>query len=187
MEPFVFDHPITTERTVLRPIVDADFDDVHAYMSRDDVAVYLLEDAYSLETSQAKHRRYTERVRFEQDDDLILLAIEHEGRVIGDLDFCATSMEGGLVEIGWRIHPDAQGRGLATEAATALLDLAFGVVGARRAVAHLDPRNDGSARLCERLGMRREAHHVQDMWFKGEWADTWIYAILATEWDARQR
>jgi RimJ/RimL family protein N-acetyltransferase len=34
--------------------------------------------------------------------------------------------------------------------------------------------------------MRREAHHVQDMWWKGEWADTYFYAILATEWLARR-
>ena len=56
-----------------------------------------------------------------------------------------------------RLHPDHQGRGLATDAATGLLDLAFGDVGARRASASLDPRNHASASLCERLGMRREA------------------------------
>ena len=34
--------------------------------------------------------------------------------------------------------------------------------------------------------MRHEAHHLQDMWFKGGWADTDVYAILAAEWHARR-
>jgi len=184
---FVLDRRIPAGRVTLRAIGSDDFADVHAYMGREDVATWLLEDAYTLEESVAKHPTYAERNRFEEDGDLILLAIEYEGRLIGDLDFTATSIEGGLVEIGWRLHPDWQGRGLATEAATGLLDLAFGDVGARRATASLDPRNHASAALCERLGMRREAHHVQDMWFKGGWADTYVYAVLATEWWARRQ
>ena len=185
MEAFVFEQPLRTERLVLRPIAPDDFDDVHAYMGREDVATWLLEDAYTLEKSREKHPSYSQRVRFEQDDDLILLAVEHDRRVIGDIDLTAKSMDEGLVEIGWRLHPAYQGRGLATEAASAALDLAFGPVGARRAIASLDPRNDASAQLCERLGMRREAHFVKDMLFKGEWSDTWVYAILATEWHDR--
>ena len=51
--------------------------------------------------------------------------------------------------------------------------------------ANLDPRNDASAALCRRLGMREEAHFVEDIWFKGEWADSAIYAILDREWRAR--
>jgi RimJ/RimL family protein N-acetyltransferase len=38
--------------------------------------------------------------------------------------------------------------------------------------------------LCKRLGMREEAHFVEDLWFKGAWGDTGIYAILDREWDA---
>lgn len=182
MREFVFDAPIRGARVTVRPIVDGDFDDIHAYMGRDDVAEYLLEPAYSIEDSRSSQPRYAELVRLAADGDLILLAIEFEGRVIGHLDLTAASMLDGLVEVGWRMHPDDHGKGLAAEAAGLLLDLAFGRIGARRAVAHLDPRNTASSRLCERLGMRREAHHVLDMWFKGAWADTFTYAILKTEW-----
>lgn len=104
--PFRFEQPIRTERLVLRPITLEDFDDVHAYMGREDVAEWLLEDVYTLEKSRERHPSYPERVRFDEADDLILIAIEFEGRVIGDLDFTARSMDDGLVEIGWRLHPD---------------------------------------------------------------------------------
>jgi RimJ/RimL family protein N-acetyltransferase len=51
----------------------------------------------------------------------------------------------------------------------------------RRVIAQLDPRNAPSARVCERVGMTREAHLREDYWTKGEWADTLIYGLLARE------
>jgi aminoglycoside 6'-N-acetyltransferase len=38
----------------------------------------------------------------------------------------------------------------------------------------------------ERLGMRREAHYRQNFWFKGNWTDEYLYAILQHEWLTRQ-
>lgn len=184
MKPFLFNEPIRTKRLILRPIEPRDFDDVHAYMSREDVAEYLLEDAYTIEKSTEKHPIYTQRVRLAKKWDLILVGIEFGGRIVGDLDVTVRDFEHGTVEIGWRVHPDFQGTGIATEAALAILRLLFDQLGAHRVIAELDARNTGSARLCARLGMRLEAHHVKDMRFKGAWSDTLIYAILDEEWAA---
>ena len=90
-------------------------------------------------------------------------------------------------EIGWVFHPDVGGQGLATEAAAALLDAAFHEVYLHRVMAQLDPRNLRSARLCERLGMRLEGVFREELWSKGEWTDTAVYAILASEWERRSR
>jgi len=73
-----------------------------------------------------------------------------------------------------------------TEAASGLLDLAFGELGLHRVFARIDPRNHPSAALCRRLGLRLEAHHAEDEWFKGEWGDTAIYAVLDREWTGRR-
>jgi RimJ/RimL family protein N-acetyltransferase len=51
-----------------------------------------------------------------------------------------------------------------------------------RIIAVLDDRNAASAQLLERLGMRREAHHLEAIFFKGEWANEYVYALLRTEW-----
>jgi len=59
----------------------------------------------------------------------------------------------GEIEIGWHLHPDSWGKGLASEAAAALLDRALREgLGEVWAVTLLD--NDRSARVCERIGMR---------------------------------
>jgi RimJ/RimL family protein N-acetyltransferase len=105
--------------------------------------------------------------------------------VIGDVYFTIKSTADATCEIGWTLHPDHAGQGYMTEAAGAVLDVAFNDLGLHRARALLDARNDASARLCTRLGMREEAHFVEDLWFKGEWSDTAIYAVLDREWAAR--
>ena len=47
-----------------------------------------------------------------------------------------------------------------------------------------DDRNASVQRLLERLGLRREARHVEADWFKGEWTTLRVYAVLAREWGA---
>jgi RimJ/RimL family protein N-acetyltransferase len=179
-----FTGSLSTERLVLRPFATTDADDLYAYQSREDVVRYLpwpLRDR----AESAKHlaERMT-RTSLERDGDYLVLAMElpEAGRVIGDLTLFLRSIENAQAEIGWVLHPEFQGAGYAREGAAALIDLAFAVLGSHRVYATLDPRNESSARLCDRLGMRREAHFVQDEFFKGEWADTTVHAILADEW-----
>jgi RimJ/RimL family protein N-acetyltransferase len=69
----------------------------------------------------------------------------------------------GEIEIGWHLHPDSWGRGLATDAGGALLARGF-ALGLEEiwAVTHLD--NERSARVCEKLGMRLLG--VTDRWYQ---------------------
>ncbi len=64
----------------------------------------------------------------------------------------------------------------------AVLDFAFGPIGLHRVIGRLEQRNVGSVRVLEKLGMRREAHLVENEWVKGEWQSELVYAILAREW-----
>ena len=119
------------------------------------------------------------------DGTFVGLVVEHDGEVVGDsmLHLQGTGLSEG--EIGWTILPQHAGRGFATEAAQAVLRLAFEHYGLRRVVANLDARNQRSAALCERLGMRREVDRVADFWSKGTWTSSYEYALLRDEWQAR--
>lgn len=66
------------------------------------------------------------------------------------------------------------------------VDYIFGTLGKHRVYGSVDPRNTASMALLERVGLRKEAHHRQSLWFKGEWADDVIYATLADEWPGRR-
>ncbi|MDQ6658416.1 MAG: GNAT family N-acetyltransferase [Actinomycetota bacterium] len=192
LRPYTFDGPISTDRLTLRLMTPDDLDDVYAYQSRDDVCRYLLYEPRSRDEVAAKLAEFAAATTLAKDGDYLQLALALPGRkgepakVIGDSFFTIASTEHSRGEIGWTMHPAYTGRGYAAEAAAAMLGVAFGVLRLHRVFAELDPRNDASVALCLRLGMRHEAHFVKDMMFKGEWADTGLFAILREEWLARQ-
>jgi RimJ/RimL family protein N-acetyltransferase len=84
------------------------------------------------------------------------------------------------------LHPDHHGQGYGREAAVEVLRLGFEGLGLHRIIGRCDAHNHASARLLERLGMRREAHFRENEFFKGEWADEYVYALLANEWQANE-
>ncbi len=90
--------------------------------------------------------------------------------------------DGRQVEIGFTLAPAAQGRGLGAEAVIGVLDFLFARLGKHRAFASVDPRNEPSLRLLQRVGMRQEAHFRRSLLFKGEWADDLVFAVLRSEW-----
>ena len=83
--------------------------------------------------------------------------------------------------------PDHHSHGYATETARLLLELGFGEFGLHGVIGRLEPRNAASARVLERVGMRREAHFRENEFVKGEWQSELVYAILGHEWRAMGR
>ena len=182
--------PIRTERLSLRRVTPADADVLHSYYGRADVATYLLTPPLTRAETAGEVRR---RLRFggpgspaDQATKAFSVVVELDGEVVGDVLLIHQPPHFSEAEIGWVLHPDHGGRGIATEAAGALLDLAFGHYGYHRVSAVLDARNAASAAVAERLGMRREAHLRRDYWSKGEWTDSLRYGLLAEEWVGRR-
>ncbi len=172
-----------TERMRLRPYV---FDDLHAFHelhSRDEVARYLpweTRDEFASRRALGRHQAWQLAA---DDDGLTLAGLDKEtGRLVGEFVLFLRSLEHEGGEIGYVLHPDFHGRGYATEGAAHLLDLAFGTVGMHRVVGRLDARNTASAAVLRRLGMRHEAHLVENERLKGEWSDEDLFAILRREW-----
>jgi RimJ/RimL family protein N-acetyltransferase len=80
------------------------------------------------------------------------------------------------------LRRDEWSKGYAREAGRAVLDFAFGeALQLHRLSADCDPRNVASARLMEQLGFRREGLLRQNWWLKGEWCDSVLFGLLATD------
>ena len=177
--------PLATPRLRLRSFRPGDEEDVFAYRSVPEVVRYIPGDPKTREQVADLVAERATAGRLDETSPFLTLAVEREGRVIGDVLVHLDGLDGRdgrQAEIGWVFAPDVAGQGYATEAARALVDLAFGELGVRRVWAKLEPENVRSARVCERLGMRREALFVQGSWFKERWTDLAIYALLADEW-----
>lgn len=104
------------------------------------------------------------------------------GSVVGDCAMCVNANEPRQAEIGFSLAREHQGRGLASEGVRRVLGYAFGELRLHRVIAITDARNYAAAALLERVGMRREAHFIQNVWYKAAWGDEFVFAILRSEW-----
>lgn len=170
--------PIKTERLLLRPFRESDYDDLFEFLSqlKDDEFEGYLDITYE---NGRKHLKY--RIDSEEFYAIELLAC---GEVIGNIylgnrDFAAK-------EIGYIVNKTYQREGYAAEALSAVIESAFRG-GTHRIFAECDPRNTASWKLLEKVGLRREAHCRQNIFFHKDangapiWKDTYVYAILENE------
>jgi RimJ/RimL family protein N-acetyltransferase len=146
---------LETDRLVLRPLTLADLDAVCELLGDAESLVHWGEPldrdgALSwIERNLARYRA----------DGFGRCAVVHRssGHLIGDCGLIRTEVEGvEEVELGWIVAASQQGRGIATEAAAAWRDHAFGALGLQRIVSMISEANRASRRVAEKLGMTLE-------------------------------
>jgi aminoglycoside 6'-N-acetyltransferase len=169
-------------RVVLRPLTPADAAHLVAYRSHPDIVRYQAWDSYDAGAASALIAEMAGSApgrpgRWHQ------WGIEEtaSGRLAGDCGLF-TQEDRAQGEIGFTLAPEAQGRGLATEAVRLMLGLAFGPLGFRRVVANTDPANARSKALLARLGFRHEGRSIESVRVRGAWVDDDHFALLAREW-----
>jgi RimJ/RimL family protein N-acetyltransferase len=186
MSGFGFAGPILTERLVLRAFTIADLDEVYAMQSDEESVRYLEWGPRSREEvaeSLAKKMAAT-AIHGEGDSLSLAVILPETGKLVSDVVLQFVSAEHRRGEIGFIVHPDHGGEGYTTEASRELLRIAFEDLGLRRVIAQVESRNVACMRVLEKLGMRREAYFVENVFVKDEWQDEQIYAILEREWRA---
>jgi len=174
---------IRTDRLVLRDLTDADAGDLVEY--RNDEHTASLQDwplPYTGDHAKAVIGGAAE-ANWPVPGDWYQIAIEYEGRMAGDLGV-GRSADGLQAEIGYTLAPWARGRGLATEAVTAIVELLFDE-GVHRVCAGVDPENVASAKVLQRLGFRHEGRFISAAYIRDRWYDDDRYGLLADEWRAR--
>ncbi|MBN6191089.1 GNAT family N-acetyltransferase [Aneurinibacillus sp. BA2021] len=184
--------PVRTPRLQLRPCTPDDLDAMWEWRRLPEVNRWL---GLAPDTIEAFRERHLEPARLAS-LYLIERLPEHEGDTptpIGDLMIriedawaqleVAERAKGVEAELGWVLDPASTGRGYATEAVRAAIEVCFGPLGLRRVHAGCFADNEPSWRLMERLGMRREEHSRKTALHRsGEWLDGMNYGLLAEEW-----
>lgn len=175
---------LTTGRLVLRRFRPDDLPTFVAYRSDPSVARYQSWDApYPVQRAE---RLLAEMASAHPDSPGIWFQVavvrRTDGLLIGDCAAHVRPDDPRQAEIGFSFAPAHQGRGYATEAVRRLLDYLLVERGKHRVSAQCDDRNERSAALLRRAGMRREGLLVEATWAKGEWTNDELYAVLRTEW-----
>lgn len=178
----------TTDRLVIRRFRAEDAATLAAYRSEPAVARY---QSWDTPFSQAQARSFIENLETANPDtpgEWFQFAVVEAatGIHIGDLAAHVDADDPRLATIGITMATSAQGKGYANEAAAWLLDYLLLNRRKHRVTADCDTRNSHAVALLEHLRLRREGHHLQSAWWKGEWVDEFVYAILAREWSERE-
>ncbi len=155
---------LETERLLLRHQTADDLDSLYALYCDPDITRYIpdaprsyAEARQELEWHQHGHPRHPE---------LGLWATVHKesGQFIGRCGLLSWTIDGvDEVEVAYTIAKAYWGQGLATEAAQAIRDYAFGPLGFSRLVCLIDPANAPSARVAKKMGMYFEKACVDKM------------------------
>jgi aminoglycoside 6'-N-acetyltransferase len=165
-----------------------DVDDLLEYQSNPEIVRYIPWPPRTIEQVKeaAEKTIATGKFDLKDDNDYIVLVweLKSTGKIIGQSNMGLISKENKCSNIGWVTHQNFQRQGYALEATNALLKYAFENFDLRRVIADIDTRVPESAALAEKLGMRREAEYKDGEFFKGEWCDMWLYAILKREFQA---
>ena len=172
---------LESERVLLRRFTDGDLPPFLAYLNDPLVARYQTWESYT-------EQQATDVIEIQKSLDpgvpgqwfIFAVELKEAGALIGHVALKMQDQQ--QAEIGFTFSRDFQGKGLAYEAATRVLDYAFTRLGLHRVIAITDCANERSVALLSRLGMRREGHFIENIWFKGRWGDEYQYAILREEW-----
>lgn len=132
--------------------------------------------------SERAEREWVESVASGETDDVhLLVCVDSEAVGIIGLNDVTDRM--GIAEVGYWLTPDAWGNGYATDAVRTLTEYAFQERRFHRVYAKVFAGNEGSQRVLEKAGFKREGT-MRDHWFRdGRYEDVYLYGLLEGELD----
>ncbi|PKF60789.1 GNAT family N-acetyltransferase [Psychromonas sp. psych-6C06] len=147
---------ITTQRLILRPFQQDDLSALHRLFSCPEVMRFSLNGPYSEEKTYALMNQCIEKSQ--QNQASLLAVIDKKNRqLIGSCGFFAQTIQGNdELELGYRLIKSEWGKGLATEAATAMKNYAFSEMRLTRLISIIEKDNLASLRVAEKNGFKLE-------------------------------
>ncbi|GHA14430.1 N-acetyltransferase [Devosia pacifica] len=176
--------PLETERLTLRAFQRSDLEALRSYHLDPSVQRYTEVNCKDETDLAAALTAMRKQVSLNRPGDTLSLAIalNNTGEVIGQVCLRWADATAGQAEVRFILNPEFVGHGYASEALGSVFDMAFDHYRIHRIFARCDGRNDRSARLLQRLGMRLEAHYREHALFQGEWDEELHFAVLDREW-----
>ncbi len=116
--------------------------------------------------------------------------VEHrDAGVIGTCGYFDLKPDDCRAELGYALTPAWWGKGYATEVTTAALNYAFDHTPMHSVAAQIDPENEGSRRLLEKLGFVQEGYFREDFYHpvKQQFTDTAVFSLLKPVWQETKR
>ncbi|WP_185204555.1 GNAT family N-acetyltransferase [Chryseobacterium sp. C3] len=173
---------LETERLLIRDITLDDKQTVFNYRSDAEANKFQSWIPETLEDVEQFIERNNKEFNQPESWYQVLITEKDTKAVIGDIGIHFFGAENLQTELGITLNKDFQGRGYASEALKGIINFLFSDLKKHRIMASVDPENIDSLKLMERIGFRKEGHFVKSLFWKNNWTDDVIYALLREEW-----
>jgi RimJ/RimL family protein N-acetyltransferase len=178
----MFPVELTGPRLTLREMRVADAPALTALINHPKVFRMLLDSEPATEEIFVRRIGELRKQAQEQDPRLFFnLTFTVDGAIVGNGGLNVHSMTHRRAEIGYAVHHDWWGRGVATEAARLLIEFGFRTLGMHRIEATTRPDNAASGRVLEKAGLRYEGRIRENVLLRGVWRDSLSYGVLETD------
>ena len=178
---------IETERLYLRERLVSDAKEIFAYAS---LAEVTWPAGFPPAESVEEEENYLENIMPKRWIEQKIpsgygICLKGTDEVIGSIDFNNRYADD-VLEMGYLLHPDYWGQGIVTEAARALINLAFKELGLHKIELTCFGYNLQSQRVAEKLGFTLEARIRDRKDAQGNRCDDLRYGLLKSEWEGKQ-
>lgn len=174
---------LESERIILKEMIEENWRGVHNYASQSIVCQYQPWGPNTEDESKCFVKQIIEDAKIVPRSRFVFAVFDKgNNEMIGAGEFNLRDASNKAGEIGYIIHPDYWGKGIATEVAQLLIELGFNEFNLHRIYATCDPRNSGSIKVLEKNRMTKEGRMREDLWVKDGWRDSFLYSVLEQEW-----
>lgn len=178
--------PLETQRLILHRFKDSDLESFFAYRNDPEVAKY---QGWSVPYPRRKAKIFVQNmsVAVIPRSNWLQIAVELKStqEMIGDVAFFITKDDDRQARLGYSLARAYWGNRYASEAVSRLLAYLFDELELHHVIAECDVENIASWKLLDKLGFRREAHLVENLFYKGAYVSEYHYAMLARDWSER--
>lgn len=176
---------LETERLIIRPITLDDKNEIFEYRSDSVTNKYQGWIPTSLTDVEIFIKKVSKQIN-EPETWFQFIIIEKETqKIVGDLGIHFFGSENKQTEIGCTLNKKFHNKGYATESVKRVIDYLFKELDKHRIITSIDPENNNSIRLVERIGFRKEAHFIESILINDKWVDDLIYALLKKDWESK--
>lgn len=176
---------LASDRLVMQKMTEADVDDMYAYTSDADLLAHLpLNVTPTRAEAQAAIRGFLDMYHARRVAPWGI-TIRESGRHIGICGFESWNPVTDRAEIGFLVAREFWRQGYASEAARRVMRFGFEKMNLNRVEARVKPDNEPSRLLLRKLGMKYEGLMREHSWWRGEYHDLELYAILKREFEAQ--
>ncbi len=172
---------LQTERLVLRDLKETDIPQLFELRSNDELMRFIDRDKAQTEEDA---KIFYQRLKSGQSDNTGIswaVTLKGDDTMVGNIGFFNIQKEHHRAELGYFLHPKYHRKGLMAEAIKAVTNFAFSDMNVHSIEANINPENEASKKLLQKMGFVQEAYFRENFYFNGRFLDSAIYCLIVSD------